>query len=356
MDKQMKMHYMNRIDEKLSDLPWFVTEFVDSRKRKLSPTTLLNYCHDYIIFFDWLVAENFTEDSRRNINLAALEKLTIREVENFLSFLEYQLGNTKLTINRKLSSLKSLFDYLQNKAETSDLKPYIQRNVMAKMDLNAVKESQETIANRIEGKILREEDFESFRLFVAHDFGEINKENKRIFNFHQFNRERDTAIVSLILGSGLRLSEVAGINIEDLDMNKALVRVIRKGNKEQYVYFSKQALLDLENYLQIRESRYKPEKTESFLFIAAPIGRKGKSRRLTQRSIEKLIEKYAIAFGKPALTVHSLRHSFATRYHLENNDVPRLKNQLGHSSIQTTMIYTHLTDEEMKNAVNNMDK
>lgn len=263
---------------------------------------------------------------------------------------------TKLTINRKLSSLKSLFDYLQNKAETNDLKPYIQRNVMAKMDLNVIKESQETIANRIDGKILREDDFESFRQFIAHDFGEINKENKRIFNFHQFNRERDTAIVSLILGSGLRLSEVAGINIEDLDMNKALVRVIRKGNKEQYVYFSKQALLDLENYLQIRESRYIPEKNESFLFIAASIGRKGKSRRLSQRSIEKLIEKYASAFGKPALTVHSLRHSFATRYHLENNDVPRLKNQLGHSSIQTTMIYTHLTDEEMRKAVNNMDK
>ncbi|MBW4080596.1 tyrosine recombinase XerS [Paenibacillus sp. S150] len=356
MDKQMKMHYMQRIDEKLSDLPWYVTEFIDSKKRKLSPTTLLNYCHDYIIFFDWLIAENQAASSRKEINLETLELLTIREVENFLSFLDYQLGNKKLTINRKLSSLKSLFDYLQNKAETSDLKPYIQRNVMAKMDLNAVKESQETIANRIEGKILREDDFEAFRQFVAHDFGEMHKENKRIFTFHRFNRERDTAIVSLILGSGLRLSEVAGINMDDLDMNKALVRVIRKGDKEQYVYFSKQALMDLESYLQIREARYLPEKNESFLFIAAPVGRKGKSRRLTGRSIEKLIEKYAASFGKPSLTVHSLRHSFATRYHLENNDVPRLKNQLGHSSIQTTMIYTHLTDEEMRNAVNNMDR
>lgn len=356
MDKQMKLHYMNRIDEKLHQLPWFVTEFIDSRKRKLSPTTLLNYCHDYIIFFNWLVAENLTTASRTEISLTSLETLTIREVENFLSFLEYQLGNTNLTINRKLSSLKSLFDYLQNKAETSELKPYIQRNVMAKMELNVVKESQETIANRIEGKILREDEFEAFRQFVAHDFGEVNKKNKRIFHFHQINRERDTAIVSLILGSGLRLSEVAGINLEDLDLSKAIVRVIRKGNKEQYVYFSKQALLDVESYLQIRESRYKPEKHEFSLFIAAPIGRKGKSRRLTQRSIEKLIEKYAIAFGKPALTVHSLRHSFATRYHLENNDVPRLKNQLGHSSIQTTMIYTHLTDEEMKKAVDNIER
>ncbi|CQR55940.1 tyrosine recombinase XerS [Paenibacillus riograndensis] len=356
MDKQMKMHYMQRIDEKLSDLPWYVTEFIDSKKRTLSPTTLLNYCHDYIIFFDWLIAENLTSSIRKEIHLETLERLTIREVENFLSFLDYQLGNKKLTINRKLSSLKSLFDYLQNKAETSDLKPYIQRNVMAKMDLNAVKESQETIANRIEGKILREDDFELFRQFVAYDFGEKYKDNKRIYTFHQFNRERDTAIVSLILGSGLRLSEVAGINMDDLDMNKALVRVIRKGDKEQYVYFSKQALLDLESYLQIRETRYVPEKLENYLFIAAPVGRKGKSRRLTQRSIEKLIEKYAAAFGKPSLTVHSLRHSFATRYHLENNDVPKLKNQLGHSSIQTTMIYTHLTDEEMRNAVNNMDR
>lgn len=304
----------------------------------------------------WLIAENLTSASRKEINLETLELLTVRVVENFLSFLDYQLGNKKLTINRKLSSLKSLFDYLQNKAETSDLKPYLQRNVMAKIDLNAVKESQETIANRIEGKILREDDFESFRRFVAYDFGELHKDNKRIFTFHQFNRERDTAIVSLILGSGLRLSEVAGINVDDLDINKALVRVVRKGDKEQYVYFSKQALLDIENYLQIREARYLPEKHENYLFIAAPVGRKGKSRRLTQRSIEKLVEKYATAFGKPSLTVHSLRHSFATRYHLENNDVPRLKNQLGHSSIQTTMIYTHLTDEEMRNAVNNMDR
>lgn len=356
MDKTTKAHYMSRIDEKLTDLPWYVTEYIDTRKRKLSHTTLLNYCHDYIIFFDWLVAERFAAPSRKEVELSVLEKLTVREIESFLTFLEYQLGNSKLTINRKLSALKSLFDYLQNKAETADLKPYLERNVMAKIEFNALKESQETIANRIEGKILRADDFELFRQFVAYDFGEQNRENKRLYQFHEFNRERDTAIVSLILGSGLRLSEVAGINLEDLDMNKGLVRVIRKGNKEQYVYFSEQAKLDLENYLNIREARYKPEKSETYLFMGAPIGRKGKNRRLTPRSIEKLIEKYAKAFGKPALTVHVLRHSFATRYHQENNDVPRLKNQLGHASIQTTMIYTHLTDEEMRKAVINMDK
>ncbi|KRF31710.1 hypothetical protein ASG93_05065 [Paenibacillus sp. Soil787] len=68
-----------------------------------------------------------------------------------------------------------------------------------------------------------------------------------------------------------------------------------------------------------------------------------------------MVEKYAVAHGRPALTVHTLRHSFATRYHQENNDVPKLRNQLGHSAIQTTMIYTHLTNDELKKAVDNMD-
>ncbi|WP_370866951.1 MULTISPECIES: tyrosine-type recombinase/integrase [Paenibacillus] len=70
--------------------------------------------------------------------------------------------------------------------------------------------------------------------------------------------------------------------------------------------------------------------------------------------LKNFVAKFAEAFGKPAL--NSLRHSFATRYHKENNDVPRLKNQWGHSSIQTTMIYTHITDDEMQSAINNMDK
>ena len=92
------------------------------------------------------------------------------------------------------------------------------------------------------------------------------------------------------------------------------------------------------------------------LFIASSMGPKGTTRRLTERSIEKIVEKYAVAYGKPSLSVHKLRHSFATRYHLENNDVPKLRRQLGHSSIQTTMIYTHLTNDEMRSAVNKADK
>ncbi|MFS0672607.1 tyrosine recombinase XerS [Ornithinibacillus sp. 179-J 7C1 HS] len=355
MSKDKKQHLYARIEEKVKELPWYVGEFIDKKRRKLSAASLLNYCHDYIIFFDWLLAEGYFRGKIVDIPLNVLEKLTVQQIEDFLSFLEYNLGNTPLTINRKLSALRSLFHYLQNVAETNDLEPYIQRNVMAKIELNDVKEDQETLANRIEGKILRGDEYEQFRQFVASDYGLVHKDNKKLFNFHEKNRERDTAIVSLILGSGLRLSEVVNIDIDDIDWQKNTVRVIRKGNKEQYVYFSEQASIDLKEYISVREVKYQVSKNFKALFIASSMGPKDTSRRLTGRSIEKIIEKYAKAFGKPALSVHKLRHSFATRYHFENNDVPKLRRQLGHSSIQTTMIYTHLTNEEMRSAVNKAD-
>lgn len=114
-------------------------------------------------------------------------------------------------------------------------------------------------------------------------------------------------------------------------------------------------MLDLKEYLAIRIRRYIIDKNSKSLFVADTMGPKGKSRRLTPRSMEKMVEKYAVAFGKPALSVHKLRHSFTTRYQLENNDIPKLRRQLGHSSVQTTMIYTHLTNDEMQKAVNKMD-
>jgi site-specific recombinase XerD len=350
-----KQDHFKKLQSLLSELPWYVDEYINHKLRKLSTASLFNYCHDYKIFFNWMIREQLFTGAPKDIPLERLEQMTVIEIESFLNFLHYELNNKELTVNRKLSALKSLFNYLQNIAETPDLKPYLNRNVLAKIEFNEVKENMETKAAKMEGKILLGDEYEKFRLFVANDYGELNKENKKLYNFHQLNKERDTAIVSLILGSGLRLSELIGIELDDIDYKKYCVRVIRKGNKEQFVYFSQVAMADLQAYLSVRTSKYQIEKSNKALFISAPIGPKGKSRRLTARGVEKLIEKYATAFGKPSLSVHKLRHSFATRYHAEINDVPKLRRQLGHSSIQTTMIYTHIKNDDLKIAVDKMD-
>jgi site-specific recombinase XerD len=355
MANQTKQLNYKKLQQLLNELPWYVAEYINHKQRKLSAASLLNYCHDFRIFFNWMISEQLWSGDVKDIPLEQLEKMTVIEVDNFLNFLHYQLNNKEITVNRKLSALKSLFNYLQNIAETRDLQPYIQRNVMAKIEFNEIKESMETIANKMEGKILLGDEYEKFRAFIAHDYGELNKDNKRIYHFYKMNQQRDTAIVSLILGSGLRLSELVGLDVDDIDFSKFTARVIRKGNKEQYVYFSQVAMADLQEYLAVRVSKYQIDKNNKALFISAPMGPKGKSRRLTARAVEKLIEKYAAAFGKPSLSVHKLRHSFATRYHSEINDVPKLRRQLGHSSIQTTMIYTHIRNDDLKDAVDKMD-
>ncbi|GGE40335.1 tyrosine recombinase XerS [Pullulanibacillus camelliae] len=351
-----KQHLYERINQKLTELPWYVSEFIDHHRRQMSASTLLNYCHDFKIFFDWLITSGFHEGKRQEISLATLERLSIKQVEQFLSYLETALANSKQTVNRKLSALKSLFNYLQNVAETAEFEPYIYRNIMAKIAFNPIKEDIEAVANRIEGKILHDHEYEQFRQFIAFDYGKRYKDNQRIYNFHLKNRERDTALVSLILGSGLRLSEVSDLNLDDIDYKKHSVHVIRKGGKAQFVYFSEQAMNDLLEYLAVREQRYQLPKNEKALFVSTAIGPNKATRRLSNRAIEKIIEKYAKAFGKPALSVHKLRHSFATRYHKENNDIPKLKKHLGHASVQTTMLYTHMTNKEMKEAIDHMDR
>jgi integrase len=355
LSNQIKQQTFKKMQTVLNELPWYVEEYINHKTRKLSVASLLNYCHDYKIFFNWMISENLWDGPVKDIPLKRLEKLTVLEVDGFLNFLHYQLNNKEITVNRKLSALKSLFNYLQNIAETQELTSYINRNVMAKIEFNELKDSMETKANKMEGKILLGDEYEKFRAFIAYDYGEINKNNKKIYNFYRFNQERDTAIVSLILGSGLRLSELVNLDLDDIDFSKYSARVIRKGNKEQYVYFSQIAMNDLQEYLAIRATKYQVDKNNKALFISAPMGPKGKSRRLTARSIENLVEKYATAFGKPSLSVHKLRHSFATRYHSEINDVPKLRRQLGHSAIQTTMIYTHIRNDDLKSAVDKMD-
>lgn len=126
------------------------------------------------------MTENFYSGELKDLPLESLESLTVQEAERFLTFLKYQLHNKELTINRKLSALKSLFNYLQNIAETRDLQPYLKRNVMAKLEFNDIKESMETTANKMEGKILIGDEYERFRQFVAHDYGELYKDNKSL--------------------------------------------------------------------------------------------------------------------------------------------------------------------------------
>lgn len=349
------MSKMHLIEQQLSTLPWYVDEFIQHKGRKNSENTLLDYCRDYNLFFNWLVVECYHPGPSKEVPLEVLEKLRTKDIDSFEMYCSIQRGNATDTIARRIASLKALFHYLSQIAEDENFYPYLKRNVMAKIDVHREKHTETEKAERISSKILLDDEIEQFREFVAEGYGQVYKEDKRRYNYYIHNRERDLALISLILGSGLRVSEVVSIDTDKVDWNNQHVLVKRKGRKFDKVVFSDVALADLLEYKKIREQKYPCEKSEKALFLSLPSGN-GKSTRFSKSSAQKMVDKYADAFGKGSLSIHKLRHTFATQHYKTNKDINTLKRQLGHSNINTTAIYTHVFDNTLKDSVNKADK
>ncbi|MDN4070374.1 tyrosine recombinase XerS [Paenibacillus vini] len=344
-----------KLDERVVFMPWFVQQFIDYKLPDLSPSTLLEYIRDYEQFFNWLRAEGLSEaESNSEITLKDLEVLHMESIVGYRLHLTTRTEgtNARITVSRKMSSLRSLFHYLSQIAEDENFYPLLKRNIMAKVEIKRVHKPKDTAA-KLKGKILEEDEILEFVSYIAEGYGQDIQDNKQALFSYEQNRERDACIASLILNSGLRVSEVVNLNVDDLDLANKLLYVFRKGNNDETfktpVYFREQSKDDLSHYLTLRQSRYRTPKREKGLFVTIPNGQK-EGRRMTKRAIQAMIIKYAKRFGKPYLTVHKLRHSFATDYYLQN-DIYKTKEQLGHASTETTEVYAHLTDKTMSQAI-----
>ena len=352
----IKVKDRKELDKKIPSMPWYVEKFINFKLPDLSPSSLLEYVRDYETFFFWLLAEGLTSaETMAQVPLEDLEKLHMDSVDNYKMFLSTRKEHTnvKTTINRKLSSLRSLFHYLSQIAEDENFYPLLKRNVMAKVEIKRSQKPRDTAA-KLEGKLLQEQEIGEFISYIQYDGYEQDvAKNKQALYFYYQNKIRDTCIVTLILNSGLRVSEVYNLNVDDIDLKKKLTYVYRKGKNDDTfktpVYFRHQAIQVLTDYLTIRQVQYKPLKKEKALFLAVANGKK-EGERMTKRAIQEMVIKYAKRFGKPYLSVHKLRHSFATDYYLRN-DLYKTQEQLGHASPETTQIYAHLTDKTMAEAI-----
>ncbi|OPA74618.1 tyrosine recombinase XerS [Paenibacillus selenitireducens] len=350
-----KIKDRQELDQKVPLFPWYVQQFIDYKLPDLSPSTLLEYTRDYEIFFCWLMAEGLTSAKEmKEITLQELEVLHMESIVNYRIYLSTfkKQANAKITISRKLSSLRSLFHYLSQIAEDENFYPLLKRNIMAKVEIKRIHKPKDTAA-KLKGKLLEEHELNEFIHYIQEGYGVDIAKNKQAIYAYEINKQRDACITSLILNSGLRVSEVVNLNIEDVDLNNKLVYVYRKGNHDETfkapVYFREDARPDLVDYMEMRSVRYIAPKREKALFLAVPNGQK-EGKRMTKRAMQAMIIKYAKAFGKPYLTIHKLRHSFATDYYLQN-DIYKTKEQLGHASTETTEVYAHLTDKTMSDAI-----
>ena len=157
------------------------------------------------------------------------------------------------------------------------------------------------------------------------------------------------AILTLLLHTGIRVSEMVGIDLQDIDWNEMRIRIFRKGRKEQYVYFNEPVREALEDYIQ-NERKVSSEDMNA-LFIS----RKG--QRISVRAVERLVKKYtASAVPMKRITPHKLRSTFATNLYEETGDIYVTSDALGHSSLETVKKYTNLHDERRRKAAEAIEK
>lgn len=354
----IKSQDLRLLEQRLPLFPWYVEQYIEHKLVDLSPSTLLEYTRDFETFFHWMMHEGLTSaPSINQIELIDLERLTISNIDNYKLHLQIRHQNSVATRERKLASLKSLFHYLSQIAEDEDHYPLLKRNVMAKLKTRRITDPK-LMANRLQGKILEDDaEIQRFIDFVARDYRKVIADNPQALHYYERNRIRDTAIVSLILASGIRVSEAVNLDVDDIDLTKKIAHIYRKGSHDpdmkQSVYFAESGKEALQHYLEIRSIRYPHSRHEKALFLAIPRGA-SQAKRMSKRAIQQMVTKYAKAFGKPMLSVHKLRHSFATSYYLKN-DIYKTQRQLGHASTDTTELYAQLTDKTMEKAINRLN-
>ncbi|MFD2669988.1 tyrosine recombinase XerS [Marinicrinis sediminis] len=352
----IKEQDMKLLESKLALYPWYVDQFIQHKLPECSPSTLLEYTRDFHMFLQWLINEGLSQaDGIAHITLFELEQLTTEQIDSYKLFLHLRRQNKLASRERKLASLKSLFHYLSQIAEDEHHYPLLKRNVMAKVKTHRLLHP-DLIASRLKGKILEDDnEIEQFLSYIATGYETDVQSNKQALHYYKKNRVRDVAIIQLILSSGLRVSEIVNLNTEDLDLGKRLLQVTRKGFQEQSykqgVYFAEKGKEAIQAYLKARD-QYAPKRGEKSLFLALKRGERD-GARMSKRAIQQMVSKYAKAFGKPHLTVHKLRHSFATSYYTKN-DIYKTQKQLGHSSTETTQIYAQLSDPTMARAIEHL--
>jgi len=252
-----------------------------------------------------------------DINL--LKKITLSDLYDFTAFLYNNHSNNDNYIARKVSCLKSFFNYLTIKTDILDNNP-------------AQHLERPKIKKRLPKYLTLEESI------------------KFLKSIDGAYKERDYAMFVIFLTCGLRVSELTGINIRDINYSQCSLRVIGKGNKERHVFLNEMCMKAIESYMLVRPNDDLVGDARNALFISS------KMTRITPRSVERICKKYFDAIGvDPSIyTPHKLRHTAATIMYRDGNvDIRTLQEILGHSNLSTTQLYTHIKNEEMKNAAEN---
>ena len=318
-------------------LPKYLRDYINySSNLNKSASTIREYRYDLINFLKylkWIVLR--TNDKKltiddittiSDIDSSFLNKIDINDIYEYLSYLKDVCNDSAVTRARKIASLKGFFKYLHLKARI--------------IDDNPAKEHESPKLGKRLPKFLTLEQSTTLLDSVR---------NAPISGKQHDNRIRDYAIITLFLNCGMRLSELVGINISHIKFDEAMLTVIGKGNKERTIYLNKASMNAIKEYLSVRPEQ-SVEEPKDPLFLSE------RKVRISKRTIQNLIKNYLKVYCglTENYSTHKLRHTAATlMYQYGNVDIRALQEILGHESVATTEIYTHVDSSQIREAVEN---
>ncbi|MBE5828681.1 MAG: integrase [Butyrivibrio sp.] len=338
-EEQDKVNIL-KMREVLDDLPRFCRQFFRGIEPTTSPRTRLGYAYDIRVFFEFLHSQN-TALSRIDIKDYQIDVLDMIEREDLEEYMEYlslyekgekEITNAEQGKKRKMSALRRMYDYFY-KSEM------IKRNTAELVNMPKLHEHE----------IIRLEPNEVATLLDQVEAGE--KLTKSQLKYHEKTKLRDVAILTLLLGTGLRVSECVGIDIDDIDFENNGLSIHRKGGYNTVVYFPDEVKDALIDYLEQRKLIIPCEGSEKALFLSL------QNKRITVRSVENLVKKYARNVTTlKKITPHKLRSTFGTNLYKESGDIYLVADVLGHKDVNTTRKHYAAQDDENRRRAARMVK
>ena len=333
--------------EMLKEMPSFLRDYFRSLNDRTSSLTRLGYAYDLKIFFTFMAEEVLYGKNIADITLEDMSKVEAEDIEAFMEHLSYYVTPSKDDDTTSKEIKKEI--KRQNKGEGKSRKLAAVRRLFRFLFMR--KKIHSNPADLIEFPKLHEkpiitlEPDEVSKMLDEVDSGENLTPRQK--QYHDSSRLRDIAIITLLLGTGIRLSECVGLDINDILFTINGMRIIRKGGDEVILYFGDEVQTALQNYLEVRETVTAKEGHENALFLSL------QNKRLTGRAIQNLVKKYAPNKLKN-ISPHKLRSTFGTQLYAETRDIYLVANVLGHEDVNTTRKHYAKMDEAARRKAANV--
>lgn len=309
-----------KLRELMQQLPRFCREFFIGIEPSTSSRTRIAYAYDLGVFFNYLHENNNTLNKMdiTDFPISILEQLTAMDIEEYLQYLKYYTHNGSEHTNdergqmRKLATLRSFYNYFYRKE-------IIEKNPAVLVQM----------PKRHEKTIVRLDIDEVAILLDEAESGEKLTERQKAY--HEKTKKRDMAILTLLLGTGIRVSECVGLDLNDIDPKNNGIKIHRKGGKEMMVYFGDEVADALDDYLDERLKMNPQEGSTEALFLSL------QNKRINVRSVQNLVKKYSqLVTTVKNITPHKLRSTYGTNLYRETGDIYLVADVLGHSDVNTT--------------------